>query len=124
MAFVAIGVYAYTVGILTELISELQRPRFKKDPNTKRKPDGSGLFYSRSQQTLITVLIPCGVLDLRWQLEDEPGDYSTSPFSSMISQLVESQSLVSIAPGEYACSFPFHLSPHPLVDLLTSQLLV
>lgn len=43
-ASVAIGVCAYTVGILTELISELQRRRFKKDPNNKGKPYGGGLF--------------------------------------------------------------------------------
>ena len=41
---VAIGVGAYTIGILTELFSELQRQRFKKDPANKRKPYGGGLF--------------------------------------------------------------------------------
>lgn len=43
-ASVAIGVCAYTVGVLTELASELQRRRFKKDPANKGKPYGGGLF--------------------------------------------------------------------------------
>ncbi|CAI7667948.1 unnamed protein product [Penicillium crustosum] len=41
---VAIGAAAYTVGILTELVSELQRERFKKNPANKGKPYGGGLF--------------------------------------------------------------------------------
>lgn len=41
---VAIGVGAYLIGISTELLSELQRQRFKKDPANKGKPYGGGLF--------------------------------------------------------------------------------
>lgn len=41
---VAIGVSAYTIGILTELIAELQRRKFKKDPANRGKPYGGGLF--------------------------------------------------------------------------------
>ncbi|KAI2670773.1 hypothetical protein CBS147355_9108 [Penicillium roqueforti] len=41
---VTIGVTTYTVGILTELLSELQRQKFKKDPANKGKPYGGGLF--------------------------------------------------------------------------------
>ncbi|KAK9351012.1 hypothetical protein V1523DRAFT_418065 [Lipomyces doorenjongii] len=41
---VAIGVGAYLIGILTELVSELQRRTFKKNPVNKGKPYGGGLF--------------------------------------------------------------------------------
>lgn len=41
---VAIGTALYTVGILTELFSEIQRQAFKKDPANKGKPYGGGLF--------------------------------------------------------------------------------
>ncbi|CAI7612254.1 hypothetical protein CBS147355_9715 [Penicillium roqueforti] len=41
---IAIGATAYAVGIVTELVSELQRQRFKKDPANKGKPYGGGLF--------------------------------------------------------------------------------
>ncbi|KAJ5456109.1 uncharacterized protein N7458_003692 [Penicillium daleae] len=38
------GILAYSVGILVELISELQRQRFKKNLANKGKPYGDGLF--------------------------------------------------------------------------------
>lgn len=41
---VAVGVSLYTIGILTELISELQRKSFKKDPANNNKPYGAKLF--------------------------------------------------------------------------------
>ncbi|KAJ6149869.1 hypothetical protein N7471_001068 [Penicillium samsonianum] len=43
-ASVAIGVCAYTIGILTELVSELQPRPFKKDTSNKGKPYRGGLF--------------------------------------------------------------------------------
>ncbi|KAF3395703.1 hypothetical protein F1880_007276 [Penicillium rolfsii] len=41
---IAIGTALYVVGILTELISEIQRQSFKKNPANKGKPYGGGLF--------------------------------------------------------------------------------
>lgn len=41
---VSLGLAAYTLGILTEIISEFQRSAFKKDPVNKGKPYGGGLF--------------------------------------------------------------------------------
>lgn len=41
---VTVGVGAYVIGLLTELVSELQRKAFKKDPVNKGKPYGGGLF--------------------------------------------------------------------------------
>ncbi|GLA67146.1 hypothetical protein AtubIFM54640_010123 [Aspergillus tubingensis] len=41
---VAVGTTAYAIGIVTELVSELQRQKFKKDPVNKGKPYGGGLF--------------------------------------------------------------------------------
>jgi hypothetical protein len=41
---VAIGLGIYTIGIITELGSELQRRAFKKDPANKGKPYAGGLF--------------------------------------------------------------------------------
>ncbi|PWY96060.1 hypothetical protein BO94DRAFT_562595 [Aspergillus sclerotioniger CBS 115572] len=38
------GLAAYTVGILTELVSELQRRSFKRNPANKGKPYSGGLF--------------------------------------------------------------------------------
>jgi protein-S-isoprenylcysteine O-methyltransferase Ste14 len=39
-----VGITLFTVGILTELISELQRKRFKDDPNNQGKNYSGGLF--------------------------------------------------------------------------------
>lgn len=39
-----VGSAMYTVGILTELISEIQRARFKKDPKNAGKPYTGGLW--------------------------------------------------------------------------------
>jgi hypothetical protein len=39
-----LGVALYTIGILTEMISEFQRKKFKADPKNKGKPYGGGLF--------------------------------------------------------------------------------
>ncbi|KAJ5742481.1 uncharacterized protein N7511_011500 [Penicillium nucicola] len=41
---VAVGATAYAIGIVSELASELQRQKFKKDPANKGKPYGGGLF--------------------------------------------------------------------------------
>lgn len=41
---ILIGVGSYTVGILLELVSELQRRAFKKNPSNRGKPYGGGLF--------------------------------------------------------------------------------
>ena len=41
---ITIGAAAYTIGILTEAISEFQRTAFKKDPANKGKPYSGGLF--------------------------------------------------------------------------------
>ena len=41
---VAVGVGLYTVGIITELYSELQRKAFKDKPENKGKPYGGGLW--------------------------------------------------------------------------------
>ncbi|OJJ35829.1 hypothetical protein ASPWEDRAFT_60025 [Aspergillus wentii DTO 134E9] len=41
---IAVGVGAYTIGILTEAISEFQRKAFKNDPANKGKPYAGGLF--------------------------------------------------------------------------------
>lgn len=41
---VSLGLALYAVGIFTELFSEIQRSRFKKDPANKGKPYGGGLF--------------------------------------------------------------------------------
>ena len=39
-----LGLGLYTVGICTELVSEIQRKRFKDKPENKGKPYGGGLF--------------------------------------------------------------------------------
>ena len=41
---VVFGIGMYAVGMLTEMISELQRKAFKADPANKGKPYGGGLF--------------------------------------------------------------------------------
>lgn len=41
---VAVGATAYAIGIMSELASELQRQKFKKDPTNKGKPYSGGLF--------------------------------------------------------------------------------
>ncbi|KAH7111171.1 hypothetical protein B0J13DRAFT_660202 [Dactylonectria estremocensis] len=41
---VLFGVGFYTIGILTEMISELQRTYFKRNPTNKGKPYANGLF--------------------------------------------------------------------------------
>lgn len=41
---VSLGIGLYSVGIATELISEIQRKRFKDDPANRGKPYGGGLF--------------------------------------------------------------------------------
>lgn len=41
---VLIGTFLYTTGILIELVSEIQRSRFKRDPANAGKPYSGGLF--------------------------------------------------------------------------------
>jgi steroid 5-alpha reductase family enzyme len=41
---VVFGIFLYTSGILTEIISEIQRSRFKSDPANAGKPYSGGLF--------------------------------------------------------------------------------
>lgn len=41
---VAVGLGAYTVGLLVEAVSEFQRKGFKQDPKNQGKPYGGGLF--------------------------------------------------------------------------------
>ncbi|KAK9481910.1 fungal-specific transcription factor domain family protein [Lipomyces starkeyi] len=71
---VAIGVGAYLVGLMTELISELQRKAFKRTLANKGKPYGGGLFslatninyggYTvwRAGYALATGSLPWGIL--------------------------------------------------------------
>ena len=41
---IAVGLLLFTVGIFTELISEIQRSNFKAEPRNKGKPFAGGLF--------------------------------------------------------------------------------
>jgi hypothetical protein len=75
------GHLAYSVGILVELISELQRQLFKKSNANERH---IVMDYSRSQPISTTEHIHCGVVALRWQPESGHGASLHSYFSSMI----------------------------------------